>query len=963
MASTRCCVARLAAVTLVWACVIVESSDAVSFDQAIGTTSGAIAGRVTDATGAAVSGVSVGLSGPALMGPRITTTGPDGHYLLTALPPGDYDVTFERSGFRRVSSGSVRVGAGFTVPLDAKLEVAGFTETVSVEKRSGVIDRHSTAIIANFDATQLARMPGSRSLFAILSSTPGIQVQRFEVGGNTGDAGAPYSAYGTRGMNRPMVEGIVVTNIFPTGFTLDFGAFEEVSVGLGAHGPEWPLPGVQMQLVAKSGGNEYHGLLYGDFQHRDWQSFNIDAGQQQRALTSGAAPLSREANRLWQSYDLNADLGGFIAKDRAWWFGSVRDHDVQIRQVNYPVRPSRTRLTNSTVKATYSINPRHRLIAFAQTARNYQPNRLDPFGPTGAMTFNLANAIHRSDEATSRQRGSGIIWKGEWNAALLNDRAYLETRVGQFAVTRALTPNGSAPRFEDIDTLQVEGGGRTTEHVLRRTQFHSSLNYFLDHWTGGHQVKVGVEALETVMQDRVDRSFPGDVLHVLKGGLPSEVYLFLAPSDSSSGLLSVAAHAGDMWRVDDRLTLNLGLRFDRYRVFLPEQVHPRAGSDGGPVTFPAAAVLTWNRVAPRVGATFDLLGDGTTIVKASYGRYSLAPGDLGPNVNANAAEWWRRYRWDDSDGDEVWAPGEEGPERDFRGGVARESIDPSLRRPTMDELAGSVERELRAGLGLRTAVVWRRDARRYARQNAARPFEAFSEPIVIPDPGPDGRAGSADDGAAITGYNLHVDPDSPLPSAGNSVRTVENSGSRYVTWDVALSRRPRNGWWVSAGLAHTWHAEHGNAFTGQVIRQNIYVLTPNDLINTIAGRHAFRTWTAIVSGSFEAPWRVTISPLIRHQSGQPFGRTISADMNFGTIRILAEPLSARRMDNVTLTDLRIERDVIRSGTRRAALFVDVFNLLNANPEQNINWSSGSGFLQPLNVVAPRIIRIGAKASF
>lgn len=941
---------------LLWGLALTPNALASPLYQAVGTTTGAIAGRVSDATGAALPGTTVTLSGAPLMQARLTTSGPDGHFRFTALAPGEYVLTFEHAGFRRTSSEPVRVGAGFTATVDAVMPVAGVAERVTVERRSGVIDRHSTALAVNVDDRQLANTPGSRSLFAILSSTPGIHVQRFEVGGNTGDAGGPYAAYGTPGLNRPMVEGISVAQIFPTGFTLDFGAFEEVSVGLASHSAEWPLPGVQMQFVARSGGNEYHGSVYGGFQHRNWQSFNIDEGQQRRGLESGATPLSREANRLWKSHDLNAGLGGFIARNRAWWYGSIRDQEVELRQLNFPVKPSRTRLTNTTVKATFNLNTQHRFVGFAQTGRNDQPNRLDPFGPTGALTFNAANAIHESEDATSTRHGSGIVWKAEWNASFGN-ALFAEARAGAFFAKRRLTPNGEGSRFEDIDTLQVSGGGRHTEAVLRRPQVHAAVSYF----RRDHQLKFGVEASETLTEDRVHTSFPGDVLHVLRNGFPAEVYLFLPPSESLSGMFAAGAHAADIWRVNERLTLNLGLRFDRYRVFLPAQAHPAGGPDGGPVTFAAVDdVVTWNRVAPRAGGAFDLLGDRSTIVKASFNRYWIAPADLGPNVNPNAAEWWRRYTWRDLNGSGLWDPGEQNQQIAGRGGFALESIDPGLRSRRFDELTTAVERELPAGLGLRTAVVWRRDANRYARQNLARPFEGFTERVAIVDPGPDGVSGTGDDGSTITGYNLSLDR--PRVS-GNVVRTVENSRSRYTTWDITLNRRWRDGWSLAGGFSHTWHAEHANAYTGQVVRQNAFVLTPNDLVNTENGRHVFRTWTATLSGTFDAPWKLTISPLLRHQSGQPYGRTFSTVMNFGPIRMLAEPIGTRRMDNVTLFDVHVERELAKFGGIRAAVFVDVFNAFNANPEQNINWSSGPGFLQPLTVVAPRIARVGATVSF
>ena len=102
-----------------------------------------------------------------------------------------------------------------------------------------------------------------------------------------------------------------------------------------------------------------------------------------------------------------------------------------------------------------------------------------------------------------------------------------------------------------------------------------------------------------------------------------------------------------------------------------------------------------------------------------------------------------------------------------------------------------------------------------------------------------------------------------------------------------------------------------------------------------------------------------VTPLLRHQSGQPFGRTFVTRLNYGSVRILAEPIGTRRMDHLTILDVRVEKGFRLGSAGRVAGFVDVFNLLNANPEQNTNWGSG-GFLRPTVIVAPRIARVGVK---
>jgi hypothetical protein len=137
-------------------------------------------------------------------------------------------------------------------------------------------------------------------------------------------------------------------------------------------------------------------------------------------------------------------------------------------------------------------------------------------------------------------------------------------------------------------------------------------------------------------------------------------------------------------------------------------------------------------------------------------------------------------------------------------------------------------------------------------------------------------------------------------------------------------------------------------------------LNPNDLINTADhGRHEFTVWSAKIHGTYDMPWDLRVTPLLRHQSGQPFGRTLAAPVP-GVNRILAEPIGTRRMDHLTSLDVRVEKGFQLPADGRVAAFIDVFNLLNANPDQNISWVSGASFLRPLVIVPPRIARIGMK---
>jgi hypothetical protein len=126
-----------------------------------------------------------------------------------------------------------------------------------------------------------------------------------------------------------------------------------------------------MQFIAKSGGDRYHGTFYADYEDRSWQSFNVDAGQIARGAPRAPNGSSRDSNRLWNYYDLNADIGGYIKKSKAWWSSSFRDQDVAARYVNFPVEPHRTRVTNYSGKGTFSITPSQKLaFLYGQARRN-----------------------------------------------------------------------------------------------------------------------------------------------------------------------------------------------------------------------------------------------------------------------------------------------------------------------------------------------------------------------------------------------------------------------------------------------------------------------------------------------------------------------------------------------------------------------------------------------------------------
>ena len=134
---------------------------------------------------------------------------------------------------------------------------------------------------------------------------------------------------------------------------------------------------------------------------------------------------------------------------------------------------------------------------------------------------------------------------------------------------------------------------------------------------------------------------------------------------------------------------------------------------------------------------------------------------------------------------------------------------------------------------------------------------------------------------------------------------------------------------------------------------------PNDMINTDNGQYVSACGPARATVR-EAPWGLRLTPAVRLQAGQPYGRTISVTLNYGAQRILTEPITARQQDNIILLDTRVEKVFKVATGKTVSGFIDGYNLTNANAAQNINWGSGATFMLPTTIVPPRLFRFGVK---
>ena len=930
------------------------------FAQSVSATTGSINGKVADSTGAVLPGVSVTISSPAMQGTRTAATSEDGSYRFPAVPPGDYTITYELSGFTTVRREGIRVGLGFTATVNAELSVATLQETVTVSGESPVVDVTSTTTSTAFDYERLATLPNARDFWTVLAAAPSIQVQRVDIGGSAAGTQTPYYAYDTKSdQHRPMVEGIVNTEgTNAAGWYYDYGSIDEVSVGTATHSAEVPTPGVVSQFISKSGGNTYHGRVYADYQNEDIQARNIDDARVELCPGRNCGELSpSDLNRLHSYHDLNADIGGYIKKDKLWWYFSARDQNIQSRLPNFPVKPFETGLRNLSGKVTYALNTNNKLTGYAGGGRKSQPNRMDTFR-IGALL-----ARHNTEESTWRQQYWGHTYKAGWDS-VLSDSTFFEVRGGQFKYIWPNYRRTEDPAFQDLGNNIVRGGNRDGWfNIPERNQALGSLTYFNDRWTGSHNVKVGGELMHetfTFIRGKdVDGIVPGDVLHYLRNGTPIEVDLFQTPSESENGLWTMSGYLQDTWRLNDRLTLNLGVRLDYYRTFLPDQQGPPVGRfNAQQLTFAAVDnLLSFTLPAPRFGATFDLFGSGKTVLKFNWGRFWWNPGTgHAEAVNENPPDWFRRHQWADLNGNGVWNPGEEGTLIQQRGGAGSARLDPDLKDTRTDEAAAWVEHELIPNFGIHAGYVYRRISDLTVTENANRPMSAYTVPTTQRDPGPDGAVGTSDDGALFNMFNLNP---ANLALGTVNFRTNGEGTAEFHNFEITGTKRSTGRWSLQASFAYRWNRDHENNYFGNEVRLLDTPSTPNDLINTTGGRHYFTTWSSKVNGTIEVfrGWRVT--PALRHQSGQPFGRTFLATLNYGSQRILAEPIGAQRQDHLTVFDFRAER-VFRIRGKALAPFFDVYNLGNSDAASNIAWSSGGSYLLPSTIIGPRLLRVGVK---
>jgi hypothetical protein len=293
---------------------------------------GSIFGKVTDASGGVLPGVTVTVNGPALQQPLSQVTAESGAYQFPTVPVGTFSVTFELSGFKKVVRNNIVIATGFNAPVDMKLEVGAMSEELTVSAAAPVVDTKKTTSGATFTSETLEKIPTSRDPQQIINMTPGVQLSGVNVGGSASGQQLTPTSRGTSANVQWNLEGGSITdmssNSSPAYFNFD--SFDQISVTNGGGDVSVQSSGLSINLVTKSGSNVFKGSAVGTFENDKMQGNNVTEEQFKKGTTGflSGAPLKK-------IYNISGEYGGPIVKNRLWWWAAADKQFIDAGVVNY----------------------------------------------------------------------------------------------------------------------------------------------------------------------------------------------------------------------------------------------------------------------------------------------------------------------------------------------------------------------------------------------------------------------------------------------------------------------------------------------------------------------------------------------------------------------------------------------------------------------------------------------------
>jgi hypothetical protein len=929
------------------------------------TQTGTITGVVTDAQGAVMPGVTVSIESPALIGGTKTTiSNQTGSYQFTQLAPGFYTVIFQLSGFQTIRKEEIDVRVAFVSKVDGEMQVAGVEETVTVTGESPVVDVKSSVAATNIEKELFESVPSGNNPFTMAAFVPGMVTGRLDVGGNEGAQQYNLEIFGSDpGQKTFSVDGLKVN--WPGGsggFTMqyyDFAMYEEYNFQTSQQSAEADVPGVYMNMVTKSGGNEFSSDNSINYENDSLQTTNIDEELEALGIQQG--------NPIDIAYDWNSTLGGPIVRDKAWFFGSLRWWRLDQFQTG-ALNPDGSqaiddnRIRNFMGKGTFQLTNNDKFSLMFQANHKQRFHRRDP------------PYVFTEDKASQFQNQWAYNILGQYSR-VVGTTGLFDIRFGRmWGETPYAYQEGVGPDDISIsDTVRftiINSQWREYFNPNHRNQFNVSYSRFED-WGGqNHDIKVGFQASWERMYQET-RVLQDHRLQVADG-VPTFAVLYNTPVNEEELTHTWAIFLQDNWTIGQRLTLNLGVRVDSINGIVTDQTSPAGTWVGERTQQHLDGLPGWTNVAPRLGFAYDLRGDGKTAIKGGYGRYYVQIGtSISQTLNRNGSSTVSAT-WRDLDGNLRLTPGpcgnitcslELGTIPAFS--TSNTTYDTDSKRPFDDEFSIGIDHSLTPDLALSATYFHRRHPYGLGQINLARPSTAYT-PVERRFTNPSG------DVETITVFSL--DP-ALLRVSQLSITSSDVLNSSYDGFNINVNKRFRDRWQLLGGM--TFSNNKGFYHEGLLTQGNGFDLNnPNSYL----GREGSAIFTDVpfqlnLAGSYQLPKDFLIAGKYNARSGSPLLRSLSVRGLTQNETVYVAPRGEDRTEFVAaLVDLRFSKRFNIGEQARFDAIVDLFNLLNVNNVlaqiESVGSSSGpavaplsTSWGRPSLIVTPRIIRLGVRLSF